>query len=169
MCNKVPTVSVHLGLTGQAEQGPLLSPVSGWLKNYLCWNSKITQMWKMNKQETEVLLLEILQCLLKHLSCARELDDWEAVKKVMLTEAVHSKAPSTLTSALLAELREDEANVRLLGITCHGKGPDCKSSQQIRGLGVLFVFGNNFVATKSSQVLLNFPWRFWVPFKSRLR
>lgn len=75
-------------------------------------------------------------------------------------EAVNRKALSSLTSALLAEPRENEVNVRLLGITCHGKGPDCMSSQQIRGLGVLFVFKNNFVATKSSQVSLKFPWRF---------
>lgn len=78
----------------------------------------------------------------------------------MLTEAMHSKAPSMLTSALLAEPRENEVNVRLLSITHHGKGPDCKSYLQIRGLGVLFVFKNNFVATKNSQVSLKFPWRF---------
>lgn len=40
----------------------------------------------------------------------------------MLMEAVSRKALSSLTSALLAELRENEVNVRLLGITCHGKG-----------------------------------------------
>lgn len=78
----------------------------------------------------------------------------------MLTEAVHSKAPSMLTSELLAELKENEVNVRLLGITCHGKGPDCKSSLKIRGLCVLLVSKNNFVATKNSQVSLKFPWRF---------
>lgn len=76
----------------------------------------------------------------------------------MLTEAVHSKAPPTLTSALLAQPRENEVDVRLLCVKCPDKGPDCKSSLQIRGLGVLFVFKNNFIATKSSQVSLKFPW-----------
>lgn len=43
-----------------------------------------------------------------------------AIKKPLLTEAVCSKAPSSLTSALLAEPSEDEANARHLDAIHHG-------------------------------------------------
>ena len=53
----------------------------------------------------------------------------QAIKTFLLTEAVHSKAPSMLTSARLAEPSEDEASVRHLAIICHGKFTDaCKAS-----------------------------------------
>ena len=94
----------------------------------------------------------------------------QVIKKVLLTEAVYSKAPSTLTSALLAEPSEDEANARHLDIICHGKFTDaCKTSIQIRGQCVVFVFETKFVATKSSQVSLKFTWRFLAPLISRLQ
>lgn len=44
----------------------------------------------------------------------------QVIKKFFLMEAAYSKAPSKLTSALLAEPSEDEANARLLDIICHG-------------------------------------------------
>lgn len=85
----------------------------------------------------------------------------QTIKKVLLKEAVYTKAPSMLTSALLAEPSEDEANARHLYIIFHGKFTDaCKTSIQIRGQCVLFVFEMKFVATKSSQGSLNLAWRF---------
>lgn len=65
----------------------------------------------------------------------------QAIKKVLLTEAVYSKAPSMLTSVLLAEPSEDEASARHLDIICHGKFTDaCNTSIKIKGQCVLFVF-----------------------------
>lgn len=83
----------------------------------------------------------------------------QTIKKVLLTEAVYTKAPSMLTSALLAEPSEDEANARHLDIIFHGKFTDaCKTSIQVRGQCVLFVFEMKFIATKSSQGSLNLAW-----------
>lgn len=83
------------------------------------------------------------------------------MKRLLLTEAVHSKAPPVLTSALLAEPGEDEANAGHPAIIRRGKGTGArKTSVLMRGQGVLFVFETKFLATNCSQVLLKFTWSF---------
>lgn len=83
------------------------------------------------------------------------------MKRLLLPEAVHSKAPPVLTSALLAEPSEDEANAGHPEIMRRGKVTGArKTSVLVRGQGVLFVFETKFLATKSSQVALKFTWSF---------
>lgn len=78
-------------------------------------------MRKQNQHEAAGLMLKIFHCLQSFSRVLGSTMTGQAIKKVLLMEAVYTKAASMLTSALLAEPSEDQANARHLEIIFHGK------------------------------------------------